>query len=444
MATVEVAWPKWEDPAFYVQEAEAIQASMAEQRRGAPVYWYEAPGLTSGFWVLSKWEDVRYVGSHPELFCNRYGFLIGDLSEPRTVWQQLPAWAQEEIGKPGVTPAQVRGLIARGKLSLGDPTLENMIFLDPPRHGQVRSIFMKALRPSLVRSLKGRIAEMTDEFLGRIEPGEEIDFTKTVGRIPAHLMTEMIGVPSDMRERFIELAQNHLAAITVTPDKDPDEVARIQAMEAELHDYCDGLLEERRASGGEGEDLISAIVSSELDGGPVPRSLAFVFITHFIVAGETTRDLLSHLTMALANHPDQQRLLVERPELIGNAIEETLRFYPVNWSGGRTSTEDLEVRGQAIAKDDFVLMAYASANRDEAIWERPDEFDITRSFEKDHLGFGHGEHSCPGALLARTDAAVIWERVLARFSDWELTGDPVTWSTPFLRGVASLPVRFSA
>ena len=276
MATVEVAWPKWEDPAFYVQDAEAIQASMAEQRRGAPVYWYEAPGLTSGFWVLSKWEDVRYVGSHPELFCNRYGFLIGDLSEPRTVWQQLPAWAQEEIGKPGVTPAQVRGLIARGKLSLGDPTLENMIFLDPPRHGQVRSIFMKALRPSLVRSLKGRIAEMTDEFLDRIEPGEEIDFTKTVGRIPAHLMTEMIGVPSDMRERFIELAQNHLAAITVTPDKDPEEVARIQAMEAELHDYCDGLLEERRASGGEGDDLISAIVSSELDGGPVPRSLAFV------------------------------------------------------------------------------------------------------------------------------------------------------------------------
>ena len=114
------------------------------------------------------------------------------------------------------------------------------------------------------------------------------------------------------------------------------------------------------------------------------------------MAGETTRDLLSHLTMALANHPDEQRLLVERPELIGNAIEETLRFYPVNWSGGRTSTEDLEVRGQAIAKDDFVLMAYASANRDEAIWERPDEFDITRSFEKTTSASGTGSTPAPG------------------------------------------------
>ena len=83
MATVEVAWPKWENPAFYIQDAEAIHESMAAQRRTAPVYWYEAPGLTSGIWVLSKWEHVRYVGSHPELFCSQYGFAIGDVSDPR-------------------------------------------------------------------------------------------------------------------------------------------------------------------------------------------------------------------------------------------------------------------------------------------------------------------------------------------------------------------------
>jgi cytochrome P450 len=439
--TSAVEWPRWEDPAFYLQDAEVIQASMAAQRQAAPVSWYEAPGLTSGFWVLSKWEDVRFVGSHPELFCNRYGFLVGDTCDPATVWEQLPAWAQEELSKPGLTAAQKRGLIARGK-GLSDPGIENMIFLDPPRHGQVRSIFMQALKPSLVRSLKPRMAEIADEFLDEIEPGTVVDFTKTVGRIPATLMTELIGVPRELREQFIEMASANLEAMAITPDKDPAEVERIQGLTRKLHVYCDQLLQERRESGGAGEDLVSVVAGSELDGVPVTRDLAFRFVVHFIVAGETTRDLLSHLALALAQRPEQRRLLLERPELLPNAIEETLRYYPANWTGCRTATQRVEISGRTMEQDDFVVLAYASANRDEDVWERPDEYDIMRSFERDHLGFGHGEHSCPGALLARVDSAVIWERVLARFGDWELAGEPVTWSNPFLRGVASLPVRF--
>ena len=90
-----------------------------------------------------------------------------------------------------------------------------------------------------------------------------------------------------------------------------------------------------------------------------------------------------------------------------------------------------------------MVMAYASANRDEDIWERPDEFDVTRSFDRDHQGFGYGEHSCPGALLARTDSSVIQERVLARFPDWELAGVPVRWANPFIQGMTSVPLRFS-
>jgi cytochrome P450 len=87
---------------------------------------------------------------------------------------------------------------------------------------------------------------------------------------------------------------------------------------------------------------------------------------------------------------------------------------------------------------------FASANRDEDAYDRADEFDVTRSFEKDHLGFGHGEHSCPGALLTRVDAGVIIERLLARFPDWELAGTPVRWATPFLQGMTSLPLAFHA
>jgi cytochrome P450 len=441
-----VDWPRWEDPGFYIQDPEVMQAQMAAQRESAPVHFYEAPRLAAGVWVLSKWADCRFVGSHPDLFCNRYGFAVGDANQPtEAVLNQLPEWTRDELAKPGVTLAQRRGLIARGKLSLGDPELENMIFLDPPRHAQVRSIFMKAMRPSLVRKHKPRMAEIADEFIDElITAGEEVDFVKTIGRIPAAVMTEMVGVPSSEREQFIKLASAHLEAITITPDKDPEEVARIQKLAKEFREYCNNLLEDRRASGGTGDDLISHVVRSELDGKPVPRSTAFVFITHFLSAGETTRALLSHLAMALGERPEQRRLLVEKPALLENALEETMRYYPINWTGCRTATQAIEVGGQTIQPDDFVAMAYAAANRDPDVYPNPDEYDITRSFDHDHLGFGHGEHSCPGALLARTDSIAIWERLLARFSDWELAGEPVTWSNPFLRGVASLPIRFQA
>jgi len=438
-----VTWPSWEDAAFYMQEPEAMYASIAAQRHAAPVHWYEPPGYPTGFWVLSKWEHQRYVGSHPELFCSRNGFAIGDASDPSTVIHTLPEWAKEALAQPGVTPAETRHLIARGKLSMGDPNFESLILADPPRHGQIRQVLMRALRPSLVRSLKPRIAEIADEFVAEIEPGAETDFVTTVGQIPAALMTELIGVPRDMRDRFIEMASAQMQAITIDPNRDQAEVERIQRLVGEFHAYCEELLDERKASGATGDDLVSLIASSEYDGDPIPAGMAISYIHTFVNAGETTRALLSYVALALAQHPDQRRLLVEQPDLVANAIQETLRFHPLNFSGCRTATQDVEIGGQVIREGDYVVMVYASANRDEDVWERPDTFDVARSFDRDHQSFGHGEHSCPGALLARIDSTTIFERLLARFPDWELAGPPQRWATPFLQGMGSLPLRFS-
>ncbi len=440
----DVRWPAWEDPAFYHQEPEVMSASIAAQRRAAPVYWYEPPGYRSGFWVLTKWEHQRFVGSHPELFSSEYGYAIGDASNPSTVIHTLPEWAREALDRPGLSPAQTRRVIAKAKASMGDPNLENTMQTDPPRHGEVRDVLMKALRPSLVRSLRARIAEIADEFLDDIEPGTEVDLVKTVGRIPAALMTELIGVPRDMRDRFIEMASAQIVALTVDPNRDPAEIARIERLIEEFHAYCEELLADRRARGGTGDDLVSIIAQSKLDGGPVPHGLAISHIHTFVLAGETVRSQLAFAAMALARHPDQRRLLLARPELVSNAMEETLRCYPLNWSGCRTATEQVDIGGQVIDKDDFVVMAYVSANRDEDVWDRPDDFDVTRSFDKDHLSFGYGEHSCPGALLARTESTIIYERLLARFPDWELTATPQQWATPFLQGMSGLPLIFHA
>ena len=439
-----VTWPAWESTAFYLQEPEAMYAAIATQRHEAPVYWYEPPGYPTGFWVLSKWEHQRFVGSHPELFCSRNGFAIGDASDPATVLHQLPAWAREELRRPGVTPAEARHLVALGKLSMGDPNFESLILSDPPRHGQIRSVLMKALRPSRVRGLKPRIAEIADEFIARVKPGETTDFVTTVGQIPAGLMTELIGVPPEMREEFIEMASAQMQAITIDPDRTPEETARITGLIGKFHAYCEELLAERRADGADGDDLASLIASSTYDGQPIPKGMAISYIHTFVNAGETTRALLSFVALALTEHPDQRKLLAERPELVANAIQETLRFHPLNFTGCRTATQDVEIGGQTIRAGDYVVMAYASANRDEDIWDDPDNFDVTRAFDRDHQSFGYGEHSCPGALLAKIDSTTIFERLIARYPDWEISGTPVRWATPFLQGMGKLPLRFSS
>ncbi len=114
----------------------------------------------------------------------------------------------------------------------------------------------------------------------------------------------------------------------------------------------------------------------------------------------------------------------------------------INWSGCRTATEQVTIAGQVIEKDDYVMMVYASGNRDEDVWERPDVFDVTRVFDNDHLGFGHGEHSCPGALLTRIFSRAIYERLLARFPDWELAGPPRRIFSPYVQRMASVPLKF--
>ncbi len=432
-----VEWPAWTDTSFYAQDVDVIIESMAAQRRAAPVDWYE-PG---GFWVLSKWEDQRFVLSHPELFCSRYGHLMTDARDPATVIEQLPPWAQEQLGRPGLSAAQKRGMIMRASLSFGMPDFEHIATLDPPRHGEVRKIFMQAMRPSLMRSLKPRIAEIADEVFDEIEPGAEVNFVSSAGRIQPSVMTELIGVERDMRDQFVEWSAAHIKAVTVDPGWDPEEVARLKRLADTFRAYCGQLVDERAQGGLTGDDLISVVMRAELDGEPIGREHYFPFVASFMTGGETTRILVSNLAFVLAQHPDQRRLLRENPELIPNAIEETVRYIPINWSQCRTATQDIEMGGHTIRKDDFVMMPLPSGNRDDDVWERPNEFDITRSFDNTHLGFGHGEHSCPGQLLTRVDSSVILERLLARFPDWELVGTPTRVASPFVLGITDLPLK---
>jgi cytochrome P450 len=434
------AWPAWDDPAFYDQEPDAIHASMAAQRRGAPIHWYE-PGQ---FWVLSKREHQRFVSSHPELFSSRHGFLIGDAGDPEAVMSQMPPWAREQLAQPGLSAAEKRGLVARAKLSMGDPAVENLIYLDPPRHNEVRSIFMQAVRPSLVRKLGPLAAQLTDDAIAGIEPGAVTDFVAAVAApVPAGLMADLIGVPREMWPQFGEWAAALLASSTITPDRDPAEAARLQELTAMFLAYVDELMDERRATASDGDDLVSAVIRSEIDGSPITRAMGLMYVVSLIGGGsDTSKHLMAFLAQALAERPDQLEILRTHPELIPNAVEETLRYYPIVWSECRTALERVVLDGHVIEKDDFVVMSYSSANRDDDVWERPDEFDVTRSFDNRHMAFGWGQHACPGAMLTRVDVRAVFERLLASFSGWSPAASPVRLTSPFMNGLISLPLEF--
>jgi cytochrome P450 len=158
-----------------------------------------------------------------------------------------------------------------------------------------------------------------------------------------------------------------------------------------------------------------------------------------IAGNETTRHLLSGGAYALWEHPEQRAALAARPAEIPNAVEECLRWVTPIQAFGRTATRDTELGGAAISEGDFVVLLYASANRDEeAFGPTADRFDVTRPFDAAHVAFG--EHLCLGAALARLEARVMLEELLARFPSFEVTGEPVWAHSTLVRGMTSMPV----
>jgi cytochrome P450 len=165
-----------QDPAFYDQDLDTIDAALRAVRREAPVLWH-GPG---GFWVLLEHEDQRFVGTNPQMFSSRFGFQIADTYQPEKVMAALAPWAQDRLGAGGLTPAEQRGLIARAKVSMGDPDIVSIVVTDPPRHQELRRIMTNAMSPRLMRSIEPTIARIVESALDRVSPGETAEFVSTV------------------------------------------------------------------------------------------------------------------------------------------------------------------------------------------------------------------------------------------------------------------------
>ena len=194
-----------------------------------------------------------------------------------------------------------------------------------------------------------------------------------------------------------------------------------------------------------GDDLVSALVGAEVqEGRPMTAGELVMFSITLLVAGnETTRHLLAGSLIALAQHPDQRAALAADPSGIPVAVEECLRWVTPIHQFARTVVADTDVGGHPVAAGDYLVMLYASGNRDDdAFGPTADRFDVTRVAPVPNLGFGFGDHLCLGAALARLEGRVVLEEVLARHPDYELAEDPVIAPSSLVYGPEHLAIAF--
>jgi cholest-4-en-3-one 26-monooxygenase len=378
-------------------------------RREAPVYWHDMPDA-KGFWAVTKHADVKAISRDWETYSTELGStFLRDFDEEA--------------------------------MALVRMTLLNM---DPPRHTRYRRLVSAGFTPRMIKSMFDSVAEGTRRIIEDIEAHDgNVEFVETVAvPLPLQIICDMIGVPAEDRPKVFEWSNRLVGGLD--PDFVVTETDQLVA-QTEIYAYCEAIAADRRVS--PRDDIMTALVQAEVDGDKMTDQELNLFFVLLCVAGnETTRNLISHAMMALIEHPEARAELaanVDDDALWNSATEEFLR-----WSGSiqnfrRTATRATEIRGQAIAEGDKVVIFYASANRDEEAFENPDTFDIHRS-PNDHVTFGGGgTHFCLGANLARMEIRTMMRELLRRYPNAEYTGEPRRMRSDFINGIKYLPVQLS-
>jgi len=269
-----------------------------------------------------------------------------------------------------------------------------------------------------------------------MEANGPIDFVDALGApLPLLVIADMLGVPGADRARFKRWSDAIIEAGT-------EPTAENMAQSVELLEYFGGVIAGRRER--PGDDLVSLLVHSEIDGERLEEFDLLMFCMTLLVAGnETTRNLLAHGALALATHPDQRTLLAGDPSLMPRAVEEMLRWGSPVASFMRVATRDTRLRDETIREGERLLLLYVSANRDESVFgDDAEQFRVTRDASR-HVAFGFGEHFCLGAQLARMEARIAFREMLARFARWELDGEVERLPSLFMRGIVRLPLALA-
>jgi len=316
-----------------------------------------------------------------------------------------------------------------------------MLQQDPPDHTRLRNLVVKAFTARRVEDMRPRIQEIVDQALDAVESCGHMDLIMDFAhRLPVTIICDMLGIPEEHREMFHQRSGDGGRLLDPVP-LSPAEIAEGNAGNRMSELYFQQLFELRRKN--PGDDLTSQLLQAEQDGSKLSNEeLTANIILLFGAGHETTVNLIGNGLLALHRNPDQLALLKARPELIGNAIEEFLRYDSSVQLTGRVALEDIDdLGGRKIPKGDTVLCLLGSANRDPAAYpDRPDSLDITRPNVKP-LSFGGGIHHCLGAQLARIEAEIAISTLLRRLPGLRLDDaqNPQWRPTFVLRGLKQLP-----
>lgn len=394
MTTIDLATVDPTSPTFFARPD--YFEVLAALRADSPVR-----RVASGLVTVARYDDIREVSRDPARFCSSGGALVNDP-------------------------------IRTGSHRVGTPSI---LFVDPPEHARHRGLLNRKFTPRAVAALEPRIREMSHTVFDRLpntaEPIDVVDHL--TAPFPLMVIAELLGIPDGDRNDFRRWSD----ATIESTDRPPEDT---MAALMELHVFLTAHLEAKQQD--PGDDLVSLLGQAELDGRALDPGEVFTWLLTLLVAGnETTRTLLSGGIVALAAHPDQRAALAADRARIPTAVEECLRWVTPIQAFCRTVVADTTVGGVPVDKDDYLVMLYASGNRDEAAFgPTAGAFDTTRSVNPAHLAFGFGEHLCLGAALARLEARVFFEELLARFPSFVLAGEPERVPSTLVAGISSLPV----
>jgi cytochrome P450 len=318
-----------------------------------------------------------------------------------------------------------------------------MLQLDPPDHGRLRGLVVRAFTARRVEDMRPRIQAIVDEIIDRVEPRGAMDIIADFAfRLPVTVICDMLGIPEKEREVFFTSSRDGGRLLDLAPLSNA-EIAQQNAFNLAMAEYFRRLFDLRRRE--PGDDLTTKLVQAEQDGDKLTNEELIANVILLFGAGhETTVNLIGNGLLALHRNPDQLRLLQNDPSLIANAIEELLRYDSSVQVTGRTALEDVDdIGGIPLAKGQSVVCLLGSANRDPAVYADPDRLDITRADVRP-LSFGGGIHYCVGAQLARIEGEIAIATLLRRLPNIRLDDpDRPDWRQTFvLRGLNKLPASW--
>lgn len=366
-------------------------------RESSPVFHDEQ----SGSWHAFRYDEVQRVLSEHATFSSRMG---GD--EPSETGQLFAA---------------------------------SLITTDPPRHRQLRSLVNQAFTPKAVDALAPRISQLADELLDGIASSGTADLIAGLAYpLPVIVIAELLGIPPADRDRFKQWSD-----VIVSQTRAGAENADHHATNVEMTGYFLDLIEQRRSR--PGNDLISSLLSAEIDGQKLSVAELLGFCSLLLVAGnETTTNLIGNAVLCFAEVPGTIERLRAEPSLLPQAIEEVLRYRSPVQSMYRVTAADTTLGGVQVPAGAPLVAWIGSANRDERHFERPDQFDIDRGPSR-HLAFGQGIHFCLGAPLARLESMIALQAVLSRLPGLTLTGAQLErMDSTIVYGLTELPVSWQA